>query len=187
MKHLQGLEATAGQDSLGTWAPGARWQEAASQTQSSEHHPSTPKEGSLGSEQHPGEGVRCGRGLLKGKSSREHAPGLWNLQSGQRHGKPRRSAPAPGEKKACERHGGTRRASLRAPRCIEKRFSSLLCRFKCVAGWAPPVGRGPGNFTNQTRRSGPRPSVGSLSQHVSILHAEAAPATAGLGGLWGHG
>lgn len=73
------------------------------------------------------------------------------------------------------------------PRCIEKRFSSLLHRFKCAAGRAPPMGRGPRNFTNQTRRSGPRPSVGSSSQHVSILHAEAAPATAGLGGLRGHG
>lgn len=69
------------------------------------------------------------------------------------------------------------------------RENVLLCRFKCSAGRAPPPGgRVPRDFTNQTRRPSPRPQRGrsSSSQHVCILHAEAAPATAGLGGLRGH-
>lgn len=70
------------------------------------------------------------------------------------------------------------------------RENVLLCRFKCSAGRAPPPGRRvPCDFTNQTGRPSPRPQRrrSSWSQHVCVLHAEAAPATAGLGGLGGHG
>lgn len=55
------------------------------------------------------------RDTLGGEAARDHAAWLEKLQPGQRHGKLRRSAPALGNKKACKRHGGTRRALKQDP------------------------------------------------------------------------
>lgn len=53
---------------------------------------------------HPGEGCEASRVLLKGKSSPDPPPRLWNLQSGQRQGKARKVHPCSWQKRSCERH-----------------------------------------------------------------------------------
>lgn len=103
MKHPRGSEATAGDNLLGTWAPGAGWQGSSKPGKSSEHRPSPPRDTEAPARSSP-EPAPWGRGSVQEgfterQSSRDHVPGLGNLQSGQHHGKPRRSAPALGKKK----------------------------------------------------------------------------------------
>lgn len=177
------------------WRPGLPEQdskEAASQAKSSEHHLPSLLPGTRrllpapALSQHPGGRVRSRRVSLKGKAAEITLPGC--AICSQANATASREGPLEllAKKKSCERHGGTRRALIRDPRCIDKRFSASI---HVCSRTGPSGGRVPCNFTSQTRRSSPctRHWSSSSSQHVGILHAEAAPATAGFRGLRGHG
>lgn len=168
VKHPRGSEATAGD--VGSRSEMAKRQRA--RRKRSEHCPSPARDAKAptrsGSEPAPWGRGSVREGFTERQSSRDHAPRLGNLQSGQRHGKPRRSAPAPGKKKSLQK---TRRypASL-DPRPPLHREKVLLRRFKCAAGRAPPARRVPCNFTNQTRRSSSPPPASEQLLVTACLH-----------------
>lgn len=119
---------------------------------------------------HPGEGGEA----RKAKQPRSQPQAV---ESAPRQGQ---EGPSPLlAERSCERHGGTRRQ----PHCIEKGTPGKVQVHGEIGLLLPGVSWHLPTPSWRCRRC---PSS-SPSQHVRVLHAEAAPATAGLGGLGGHG